>query len=157
MNWPDVQDDLSDEYRSLKIEYITRKTELIVDVKKCTTCMQCVKVCPKSALIQPQLQRGVKVPKKDRLPLITKPVRCVFCGTCMVFCPYGAITMKLDGRILAINDLDLVKKNVIPRLQSVKLGKVELAEPGSKSAFFEKEMAKIAKKSDSLAVSIPKS
>ncbi len=140
--------------RSLKIEYITRKTELIVDTKKCTTCMQCVRVCPKGALAQPQLQRGIKVSKKERLPELVKPVRCVFCGTCMAFCPYGAITMKLDGKILTIEDLDIIKKKVIPRFQSVNLGKVELVEPGSTSAFFERVMAKIAKKSDPPAIAV---
>jgi 4Fe-4S ferredoxin len=148
MNWPAIEDVLTDEMRSLKVEYITRKTELIVDTKKCTTCMQCVKVCPKAALAQPQLQRGVKVSKKERLPEVVKPVRCVFCGTCMVFCPYGAITMKLDGKVLSNEDLTLVKKKIIPRFQVVKLGKVELKEPGSTSAFFERAMAKITKKSD---------
>ncbi|HME51719.1 MAG TPA: 4Fe-4S binding protein [Candidatus Lokiarchaeia archaeon] len=148
MNWPEIVEITNDEVRTLKTGYITRSTDLTIDTKKCTTCMQCVRACPKGALAKPQLQKGVKTTKIERLPIVVKPVKCVFCGVCMTFCPYDAISMKLDGIPLAIEDLALVKKQYLPRLASVKLGKVELLDPGNTNPFFEKILERIGKKNE---------
>ncbi len=54
------------------------------------------------------------------------PAKCVFCGLCQVLCPYDAIIMTVDGQLLPLADLQLVKANALPKMEKVKVGKVDL-------------------------------
>nr|MDO8112417.1 4Fe-4S binding protein [Candidatus Sigynarchaeota archaeon] len=148
MNWPAIEETLNEESRTLKVEYMTKTTELLVATKTCTTCMQCVNVCPKNALARPILVKGVKTTKLERLPVFNKPLKCVFCGVCMVFCPYKAISMKINGNKLSSTDLPLMKSKILPSLTTVKLGKVEVGDFGFTNPFFERIINCITKKSD---------
>lgn len=71
----------------------------VIDGEKCKACMQCVKVCPYSAIVK------VKVPCEDVCPVdaITKGEnghakidfdKCITCGKCVTGCPFGAVHEK---------------------------------------------------------------
>ena len=70
-----------------------------IDGEKCKGCMQCVKVCPYSAIVK------VKVPCEDSCPVdaIAKDEngyakidfeKCISCGQCVSACPFGAVHEK---------------------------------------------------------------
>jgi ferredoxin len=143
MKYPLITENWKSDVRTLRVEYITRITELILDASKCTACRQCSKACPKEAIEMPKIIPGAKLTKMERLPTFPQPNKCVFCGACMWSCPYGAIGMKLDGQPLGIADLELVKRGVLPELTAMKVGKPELKNPDFKSNFFTKMLDRI--------------
>jgi len=81
MKWPIVEESVSLSVRNTKVEYINRTTELMIDLNKCTSCYQCVKACPKDALVKPDIPKGKKVPKKERVPIFPEPLKCCFSQT----------------------------------------------------------------------------
>ena len=54
---------------------------------------------------------------EDIIPEIYDPKKCVFCGTCVVMCPFSALTLKKDGEVIELNDIQIVKENVVPKLE----------------------------------------
>ena len=144
MKWPLVEEKKDGTIRSTITEYMNRTTELIVDADNCKLCKQCVKACPREALVMPpRPPRGVKKPIYERMPMFPDSNKCVFCGICMVVCPYDAISMKLDGEILEVKDLALFKEKVIPELTEVKNGSVVMKDPEFKSEMWNKVLDKI--------------
>ncbi len=143
MKWPIVEESTSLSVRNTKIEYMNRTTELMIDLNKCTSCYQCVKACPKNALFKPEIPKGKKVPKKERVPIFPDPLKCVFCGVCLTLCPFDAISMKLNGGILDRDNLPLRIGNKIPEIKKIKMKKVELVNPEFKNEFWDKIMDRI--------------
>lgn len=71
----------------------------VIDGEKCKGCMQCIKVCPYSAIVK------IKVPCEDVCPVdaIAKDEnghakidfdKCITCGKCVTGCPFGAVHEK---------------------------------------------------------------
>lgn len=71
----------------------------VIDGEKCKGCMQCMKVCPYSAIVK------IKVPCEDACPVnaIEKDEngyakvdfsKCISCGKCVSKCPFGAVHEK---------------------------------------------------------------
>ncbi len=71
----------------------------VINGEKCVGCMQCVKVCPYSAIVK------IKVPCEDVCPVgaIAKDEngyakidfeKCITCGKCVSGCPFGAVHEK---------------------------------------------------------------
>lgn len=71
----------------------------VIDGEKCKGCMQCIKVCPYSAIVK------IKVPCEDACPVgaIEKNEngyakidfdKCITCGKCVTGCPFGAVHEK---------------------------------------------------------------
>ncbi|QEE15309.1 4Fe-4S binding protein [Promethearchaeum syntrophicum] len=143
MKWPIVEESINFSVRNTKIEYMNRTTDLMFDLNKCTSCYQCVKACPKNALFKPEIPKGKKVPRKERVPFFPDPLKCVFCGVCLTLCPFDAISMKLDGHILNRNNLPLRTGNKIPEIEKVKMKKVILVNPEFKNEFWDKIMDRI--------------
>jgi 4Fe-4S ferredoxin len=143
MKWPLVDEIWKGSIRILRTEYLTRTTEIALDTDKCTTCNQCTKVCPKEALVAVKIVPGIKKTKLERVPTFPNPNKCVFCGICMSFCPYHAIEMRLDGQVLQYEDLPLVKGKILPKMNALKVGKVELADPAFTSTLFNRTLQKI--------------
>ena len=145
MKWPIVEESVRLSVRNTKIEYINRTTELMIDLNKCTSCYQCVKACPKDALVKPDIPKGKKVPRKERVPIFPEPLKCVFCGVCLVFCPFDAIFMKQDGDILNRDNLPLRTSGKIPAIEKVKMRKVILKDEQSEfsNEFFDKILERI--------------
>lgn len=70
-----------------------------IDGEKCKACMQCIKVCPYSAIVK------VRVPCEEACPVdaIAKDEngfakidfdKCITCGKCVSDCPFGAVHGK---------------------------------------------------------------
>lgn len=70
-----------------------------IDGEKCKACMQCIKVCPYSAIVK------VRVPCEEACPVdaIAKDEnglakidfdKCITCGRCVSLCPFGAVHGK---------------------------------------------------------------
>lgn len=71
----------------------------VINGEKCKGCMQCIKVCPYSAIVK------IKVPCEDACPVnaIAKDEnghakidfeKCISCGKCVTGCPFGAVHEK---------------------------------------------------------------
>lgn len=89
----------------------------VIDGEKCKACMQCIKVCPYSAIVK------VRVPCEEACPVgaIAKDEngfakidfdKCITCGKCVSDCPFGAVHGK---------------SQVIDVLKSIKSGKKVVA------------------------------
>ncbi len=115
---------------------MTISTELKILHKPCTTCGQCVKACPQQALEQRPIVRGERKGKIHRIPYFPDPKKCVFCGVCLVVCPFDAIQMKADGEEIPKEELDLVKKEVLPKFSMLKIGKFETVPPEFSTPFW---------------------
>lgn len=61
---------------------------ITIDPKECKRCENwpCINDCPADCL---------GVDEKEKLPYVTYPSECSFCGNCRISCPYGAITITL--------------------------------------------------------------
>ncbi len=143
MKWPLITQSNRGIVHSVKCEYYTRTTEFLLDSEKCTTCRQCVRVCPHQALQMPKIEKGAKITKGQRVPYFPDPLRCVICGVCMALCPVGAITLAIDGTLLLTADLPLVKSKVFPTFRKIKVGGVELENPKFHSVFWDKISPKL--------------
>lgn len=89
----------------------------VIDGERCKGCMQCIKVCPYSAIVK------IKVPCEDACPVnaIEKDEnghakidfeKCISCGKCVTGCPFGAVHEK---------------SQIIDVLKAIKAGKEVIA------------------------------
>lgn len=81
----------------------------VVDVDKCTSCGDCVTICPKSLFVIVPLEQHLVVQCKSELEgdgiLETCKVACTACGKCVADAPQGLLKMKnnlpvLNGELL---------------------------------------------------------
>lgn len=143
LKWPIVEQYKKGNDNIVKVEYFSRITELIINSEKCKICQQCVKACPKNALEMPRFPKGIRVPRKERVPILPDPLTCKFCGVCMHMCPYDAISMKCDGQEITVDDLGLSKANILPKIQHIKVKQFELTNPDFTNDFWEKIISRI--------------
>jgi len=63
------------------------------DTKKCKRCegWPCVSDCPADCL---------GVDEKKKLPYMTYPAECSFCGNCRISCPHGAVKITLPMSVV---------------------------------------------------------
>jgi heterodisulfide reductase subunit A len=66
---------------------ITDPMTAVVDTMRCTGCLQCVEVCPFSA-IDTQLTRD------GRTVAVVNESLCKGCGLCVATCPGGAASLR---------------------------------------------------------------
>ncbi|KKN02582.1 hypothetical protein LCGC14_1116260 [marine sediment metagenome] len=61
---------------------------------------------------------GIKtITTEDLMPYIPNPLDCTYCGTCVIMCPFSAIKLKKDDEVVELNDIEIVAKNVVPKLE----------------------------------------
>lgn len=86
--------------KPVTLEYPEKKKELndyfrgehALDVKKCTACGTCQRVCPSFGTIEIEKtkdENGKFHPKSYSIDLN----KCIFCGNCVQYCPFGAVHM----------------------------------------------------------------
>lgn len=97
----------------------------VINGEKCKACMQCIKVCPYSAIVK------VRVPCEEACPVdaIAKDEngfakidfdKCITCGRCVSLCPFGAV----HGKSQVIDVLRQIKsdKKVVAMLAPAIMG-----------------------------------
>lgn len=99
----------------------------VIDGDKCKGCMQCIKVCPYSAIVK------IKVPCEDACPVgaIEKDEnghakidfdKCINCGKCVTGCPFGAVHEK--SQVIDILKEMKAGKNVIAMIAPAIMGQL---------------------------------
>lgn len=63
--------------------------QIVVDEQKCTGCKKCGEVCPKGGKIWGYQSKNGKF-----VAAVIEPFYCLNCGTCVAFCPTGAIKIE---------------------------------------------------------------
>ncbi|MFX1371747.1 MAG: 4Fe-4S binding protein [Promethearchaeota archaeon] len=118
MSFPKITRTISKEIEHVKVQFLTESLELLLDRTKCVGCGTCARVCPKEAISRGPVAAARRFPNmEDIIPEIYDPKKCVFCGTCVVMCPFSALTLKKDGEIIELNDIQIVKEKVVPKLE----------------------------------------
>ena len=98
------------------VNFFTANQALEFNLENCVGCGTCTKVCPKGAICDPNLEGKIRVNTEDLIPDIPNALKCSYCGTCAYMCPFSAITLKKDGKVVELDNLDIVVKNVVPKL-----------------------------------------
>lgn len=143
MKWPIIQKGEEGSVNVIKTEYLTKIVEMLLDKESCTVCQQCVRVCPKGAWELPKIPKGVRVPRSERVPIMPDPLKCKFCGICMVMCPYNSISMREDGQLKKLEELPLITAKKLPSFEKLRVGKFELREPDFSSDLWTKVVDRI--------------
>ncbi len=121
MAFPKLSNIISDSQIKIEQRYLVKKYELILDLVKCVGCGQCSIVCPKEAIIIKKANQIEEDKINNSKPSIFKQIdeqKCVYCGTCQVFCPFDAISIKEDGDNMKFEDMNIIKHNSLPHLES---------------------------------------
>jgi formate hydrogenlyase subunit 6/NADH:ubiquinone oxidoreductase subunit I len=118
MSFPKISRSISKDIEHVKVQFLTESLELILDRTKCVGCGTCARVCPKEAISRGPVAAARRFPNmEDIIPEIYDPKLCVFCGTCVYMCPFSALTLKKDGEVIELEDIQIVKENVVPKLE----------------------------------------
>jgi 4Fe-4S ferredoxin len=118
MSFPKISRTISKEVEHVKIQFLTESLELILDKTKCVGCGTCARVCPKEAISRGPIGASRRFPTTtDIIPEVYEPKKCVFCGTCVYMCPFSALTLKKNGEIVELQQLPIVEKMVVPKLE----------------------------------------
>ena len=104
--------------RRYGLGFLNRTMTLTLDMEKCQACGICVDACPKNALELTQVKSTVKAGIKAYIPDISDPNKCSYCGVCQVMCPFDALTLKDGAEAIKTEELDIIIKRAMPKLQS---------------------------------------
>lgn len=118
MSFPKISRTIEQGKEKIKVKFLTENFELILDREKCTGCGTCSRVCPKEAISRGPVAATRRFPTtEDIIPEVYDPEKCVFCGTCVYMCPFGALTLKKNGEEVPLKELQIVKEEVVPKLE----------------------------------------
>lgn len=116
------------------LKFLQKQMEISLDRAKCVGCGTCAIVCPKEAIVSGPKTKGkdehLHSVMDDAIILdVSDPQKCVYCGTCVYFCPFDALKLTIDGRIIPKDEIDIVRREVVPKLegshQMMKNAKIE--------------------------------
>ena len=116
--FPKISRRIVDNEEIVKVQFLTQSQELILDKDRCAGCGTCGRVCPKDAVHRGPVGASLRLSDSVGLiPEVYDPNKCVMCGTCVVCCPFSALKLKIDGEILNLEDIPIVKQKALPKLE----------------------------------------
>ena len=116
--FPKISRTIGKNQESVKIDFLTENLELVLDKEKCVGCGTCARVCPKDVISRGPIGASRRFPTtEDIIPEVYDPKKCVFCGTCVYMCPFSALKLKVNGEIVNIDDISIVKQKAVPKLE----------------------------------------
>ena len=75
---------------------LTTKSNLVVDLDKCTGCGVCIDACPEEAITEGPIGAvGRGKAKTSKIDVDAK--KCSYCGVCNIMCPFDAIKLSING------------------------------------------------------------
>ena len=116
MSYPRIERNINDQINEVILNFYTKNQAIEFNKEFCVGCSICVKVCPKGAITQTHHGK-IRVKTVDLLPEIPDATKCSYCGTCAYMCPFSAITLKKNNNPVALEDIIIVQKKVLPKLE----------------------------------------
>ena len=132
--FPKTNKQINQMHYKFGLKFLAKSMEISLDRAKCVGCGTCAIVCPKDAIVSGPKTKGkdehLHSVMDDNIVLdVSDPQKCVYCGTCVYFCPFDALKLSMDGRVVPKEELDLVTREVLPKLegkmQMMKHAKIE--------------------------------
>ncbi|MFX0074877.1 MAG: 4Fe-4S binding protein [Candidatus Hermodarchaeota archaeon] len=115
MSYPRVERVVTDHKNEIILSFYTRNQAIEFNKDLCVGCYVCTRVCPQEAIKQHHHEL-VRKKKEDMFPDIPDAEQCSYCGTCVYMCPFSAIRLKKEGQIVPIEEIEIVKAKVLPKL-----------------------------------------
>ena len=114
--YPRVKRISNEKVNEVVMNFFTKNQAVEFNKELCVGCGICIKVCPKEAICYGPGIENIRKKTKDMIPLIPDAFKCSYCGTCAYMCPFSAVTLKKMDKEVTLEDLDIVKKKVVPNL-----------------------------------------
>ena len=124
MTFPKISKTIDDTVIEIEKKFLVEKHTLTLDRLKCTGCGQCSIVCPKEVInFGPASALYEENPNFLNSGVINsiKEEDCVYCGTCVYFCPFDALHLSKNGERVEIKDMQIDINRSIPTLKSEKV------------------------------------
>jgi len=120
MSYPRVERIVDSHKNEIILSFYSRNQAIEFDKDLCVGCYVCSRVCPQEAIKQYHHEL-IKKKTEDLFPDIPDAEKCSYCGTCAYMCPFSAITLKKDGVPVKLEDIEIVKAKVLPKLDFKKV------------------------------------
>jgi len=120
MSYPRVERIIDDHKNEVILSFYTKNQSIEFNKDLCTGCYVCTKVCPQEAIVQ-RNHELIRKKTEDLFPDIPDAEKCSYCGTCAYMCLFSAITLKKDGKPVKLDDIEIVKAKVLPKLDYKKV------------------------------------
>jgi 4Fe-4S ferredoxin len=148
--FPKTNKQINQMHYKFGLKFLQKQMEISLDRAKCVGCGTCALVCPKDAIVSGPKTKGknenLHSVMDDRIVLdVSDPKKCVYCGTCVYFCPFDALRMTMDGRVVPKDEIDIVTREVVPKLE----GKMQIMKNAKEAHVYLKGNVEILKTENS--------
>ncbi len=116
MSYPRVERFVNEHKNEVILNFYSRNQAVEFNKDLCVGCYVCSRVCPQEAIKQYHRDL-IKKKTEDLYPDIPDAEKCSYCGTCAYMCPFSAITLKKDGKVIPLEEIEIVQAKVLPKLE----------------------------------------